>query len=185
MGDISRKIQGTISLTPVEAVLGRRVLRFASVDQFEHRFYELKQYVGIGNDEVMLVQHFLRGLNDRTSGGVRVFEPASVEVAMAKARLVEQNLSRAHGGQSGVQIGSVPFSGSRARGNQSQPTAPFRSPQAPAKGGQKQQPPRLKQFQGQQGGNSQHRRNRNWQRSRQGLPGQSSQGASQALDALR
>lgn len=43
------------------------------VDQFEHMFYELKQYVGIGNDEAMLVQHFLRGLNDRISGGVRFF----------------------------------------------------------------------------------------------------------------
>lgn len=38
---------------------------------------------------------------------------------MEKSRLVEQNLSRAHGGQSRVQIGSDPFSGSRGRGNQS------------------------------------------------------------------
>ncbi|XP_057817973.1 uncharacterized protein LOC131030994 [Cryptomeria japonica] len=69
-----------------------------SVDQFEHMFYELKQYADIGNDEVMLVQHFLRGLNDRISGRVRVFELALIEVAVAKARLVEQNLVRAHGG---------------------------------------------------------------------------------------
>lgn len=46
----------------------------------------------------MLVQHFLRGLNDRINGGVRVFEPTLVEIAMAKARLVEMNLSYALGG---------------------------------------------------------------------------------------
>lgn len=72
------------------------------MDQFEHKSYELKQYGGIDNDEAMLVQHFLRGLNDRINGGVRIFEPTLVEVAMVKARLVEQSLSRAHGGQSGV-----------------------------------------------------------------------------------
>lgn len=73
-----------------------------SVDQFEHRLYELKLYVRLDNNEAMLVQLFLRGLNDRISGRVRVFEPASIEVVMAKARLVEKNLSHAHGGQSGV-----------------------------------------------------------------------------------
>lgn len=69
-----------------------------SVYQFEHKFYELKQYVRIGNNEAILVQHFFRGLNDCISRGVRVFEPALVEVAMVKAKLVEQNLIRAHGG---------------------------------------------------------------------------------------
>lgn len=108
------------------------------VDQYEHRFYELKQYVGIGNDEAMLVQNFLRGLNDCICGGVRVFEPPSIEIAMAKARLVELNLSCALGGQTCVQIGSTPFSGNRAWGNQSQSAAPFRTPQTPAKGGQQQ-----------------------------------------------
>lgn len=73
-----------------------------SMDQFENRFYELKQYAGIGNDEVMLVQHFLRGLNDCISGGVRVVEPVSVEIAIVKAKLVEKNLGRAHGGHFGV-----------------------------------------------------------------------------------
>lgn len=90
-----------------------------TVDQYEHRFYELKQYAEIGNDEAMLLQHFLRGLNDRISGGVRVFEPTLVEIAVAKARLVELNLSRALGGQPRVQIGSAPSSWNKARGNQS------------------------------------------------------------------
>ncbi|GLJ16906.1 hypothetical protein SUGI_0291780 [Cryptomeria japonica] len=106
------------------------------VDQYEHRFYELKQYARIGNDEAMLVQHFLRGLTDRISGGVRVFELASVEIAMVKARLVELNLSHALDGQTSVQIGSAPSSSNRARGIQSQSAAPFRTPRAPAKGGQ-------------------------------------------------
>lgn len=54
---------------------------------------------------------------------------------MVKARLVEHNLSHAHGGQLGVQIGSAPFSVSRTRGSQSQAIAPYRSFQTPTKGG--------------------------------------------------
>lgn len=73
---------------------------------------------------MMLVQHFMRGLNDCINGGVRVFEPSSVELAMAKSKLIENNLACAHGGQLGVQIGNAPFSGSRTRGNQSQAVAP-------------------------------------------------------------
>ncbi|XP_059075036.1 uncharacterized mitochondrial protein AtMg00860-like [Cryptomeria japonica] len=49
----------------------------------------------------MLVQHFLRGLNNRISGGVRVFKPASMEIVVAKAKLVELNLIHALGGQTG------------------------------------------------------------------------------------
>ena len=89
------------------------------MDQFEHRFYELKQYARIGNDEAMLVQHFLRGLNDRISGGVRVFEPPSIEIVVVKARLVELNLSHALGAHLGVQIGSAPSNRNRVHGNQS------------------------------------------------------------------
>ncbi|XP_059064765.1 uncharacterized protein LOC131856844 [Cryptomeria japonica] len=67
------------------------------VDQYEQRFYELKQYVEIGNDEALLVKKFMRGLNDRISGGVRVFEPSLVELVMVKSKLVEKNLARGHG----------------------------------------------------------------------------------------
>lgn len=44
------------------------------VEPYERRFYELKQYVGIGDDEAMLVQHFIRDLNACISGGLCVFE---------------------------------------------------------------------------------------------------------------
>ncbi|XP_059064882.1 receptor-like protein 20 [Cryptomeria japonica] len=95
-------------------------------------------------------------------GGVRVFELASMEIAMAKARLVELNLSHALGGKTGVQIGSAPTSGNKAQGNQSQSAAPFRTPQAPIKSGQQQQQQsKPKQFKGQQGGNSQYKKGRN------------------------
>lgn len=63
------------------------------------------------------MQHFIRGLNDHISGGFRVSKPTSIELVVVKARLVEQNLSRALGGQTRVQNGSAPSSGSEARGD--------------------------------------------------------------------
>lgn len=48
-----------------------------------------------------------------------MLEPPSVEIAMAKDKLVELNFSCALGSQSGVQIGSAPSIGNRAQGNQS------------------------------------------------------------------
>lgn len=41
-----------------------------TMEQYEHRFFELKQYADIGNDEAMLVQHFIRGSNAHISRGV-------------------------------------------------------------------------------------------------------------------
>lgn len=79
-----------------------------SMEQYGHRFFELKQYVGISDDEVMLVQHFIRGLNSCISGGVHVFELKTMEVAVENAHIVEENLAMALGGKTGVQIGSVP-----------------------------------------------------------------------------
>lgn len=69
-----------------------------SVEQYEHYFYELKGYVRIGDDETMIVHHFIRGLNDRISGDVWVFEPKTMEAVVAKARLVEEKLARDIGG---------------------------------------------------------------------------------------
>lgn len=92
------------------------------VEQYEHHFYELKQYAGIRNDEAMLVQHFFRGLNARISGGVRVFEPKTMEVVVEKAHLVEENLAMALGGHTGVQIGSAPVTGFGSRGGKPQAT---------------------------------------------------------------
>lgn len=73
-----------------------------SVEQYECRFYELKQYAGVGDDEAMLIQHFIRGLNARISGGVRVFESKTMEVVVEKARIVEDNLVMALGGHTRV-----------------------------------------------------------------------------------
>lgn len=132
-----------------------------SVEQYEHRFYELKQYAGIGDDEAMLVQHFIRGLNARISGRVRVFKPKTMEVAVEKACIVEENLTLALGGQTGVQIGSAPIAGFGPRGGQIQTGGSSRNQQAPAKAGQLQQkrnPQKNKNTQPQQGNSfwSQH-----------------------------
>lgn len=75
----------------------------------------------------MLVHHFFRGLNSRLRGGVRVFEPKTMEAAVEKARLVEENLAMALGGHMGVQIGSSSATGSSARGGQPQGDAPSRA----------------------------------------------------------
>lgn len=107
-----------------------------SVEQYERRFYELKQYAGIGDDETMLVQHFIRGLNARISGGVRVFEPKTMEVAVEKARIVEENLVMALGGHTGVHIGSAPAAGFSPWGGQAQIGGSSRNQQTPLKGGQ-------------------------------------------------
>lgn len=50
----------------------------------------------------MLVHHFVKGLNSHLYGGVRVFEPKTMEVAMEKACLVEENLALALGGHMGA-----------------------------------------------------------------------------------
>lgn len=69
------------------------------VEQYEHNLFELKKYVRIEDDEAMLVQHFVRGTNNCISGGVRVFEPKTMEVVMEKVHLVEENLAITLGGQ--------------------------------------------------------------------------------------
>lgn len=73
-----------------------------SVEQYEWKFYELQQYTSIGDDEGILVQHFIRGLNSFISGGFWVFEPKTMEVAMEIAQIIEENLAMALGGQMGV-----------------------------------------------------------------------------------
>lgn len=110
-----------------------------SVEQYERRFYELKQYAGIRDDEPMLVQHFIRVLNAHISGGVQVFEPKTMEVTVEKARTVEENLIMALGGHTGVQIGSAPIAGFSPRGGQVQTGGFSRNQQTPTKGGQQQQ----------------------------------------------
>lgn len=50
----------------------------------------------------MLVQHFFRGLNAHISGDAHVFEPKTMEVAVEKDWIVEENLDMDLGGQMGV-----------------------------------------------------------------------------------
>ena len=58
-----------------------------SVDDYERKFIELKSYLGFKDDEPMLTQHFLRGLNGRLACSVRMFEPRTINDAVIKAHL--------------------------------------------------------------------------------------------------
>lgn len=77
----------------------------------------------------------MRGLNTRISGGVRFFELKTMEVAIDKVCLVEENLAMALGGYTGVSIGSSPTSIFGSRGGQPQAAGYSRSYQEPSKGG--------------------------------------------------
>ncbi|XP_059077029.1 pheromone receptor transcription factor-like [Cryptomeria japonica] len=48
--------EGELDLEERRMVRLFKVVQGGGIDQFEHRFYELKQYAGIGNDETMLSQ---------------------------------------------------------------------------------------------------------------------------------
>lgn len=88
------------------------------MEQYERRFFELRQYDGYADDEPMLIQHLVRGLNERIGGEVRMHGPKTLEVAVEKARLAEENLSLALGGAIGGQTVSAPVTGSTVRGPQ-------------------------------------------------------------------
>lgn len=87
------------------------------MEKYEHRLFELRQYVGIVDDELMLIQHFVRGLSDHISGEVRMHEPKTLEVAMEKARIAKENLALASGGATSRKIVSEPLIGLAARGS--------------------------------------------------------------------
>lgn len=59
----------------------------------------------------MLVQHFVRGLSDHISGGVQILDPKTMEVAVEKAHLVEENLNLSLGGAPGMKKISASASG--------------------------------------------------------------------------
>lgn len=75
---------------------------FMIVDQREDRFFELKQYASTTNNDTLLVQHSVQGLNDyiNDNDNVRVFETKILEFVMAKTKLVEENIVRGLGGKS-------------------------------------------------------------------------------------
>lgn len=62
----------------------------------------------------------MRGLSDHGSGEVWMHKPKTLESAMEKARLVEENLALAAGGATRGQTASAPVTLSVARGSQPQ-----------------------------------------------------------------
>lgn len=68
---------------------------------------------------MILLEHFIRGLNDYIGADVRVLEPKSMEVAVEKARLIEEKLSLALRGSIGALTISALASGLVVRGSQS------------------------------------------------------------------
>lgn len=59
--------------------------RGMTIEHYDKKLSELRQYSEIADDDVMLVQHFIRGLNDRIGGDVWVFEPKTMEMVVEKA----------------------------------------------------------------------------------------------------
>ena len=69
-----------------------------SVVEHERKFYEPMPNAGISDSSPLMVQHFIRGLNNRFIGGVKVFLPKTLKDAIQQAILVEQNVIAGHGG---------------------------------------------------------------------------------------
>jgi hypothetical protein len=89
-----------------------------SVAEYERKFYELMPYAGISDSSPLMVQHFIRGLNNRYIGGVKVFEPKTLKHAIRQAILVEQNVTSRHGGFVGAPSSGHASSGPRGTQNQ-------------------------------------------------------------------
>ena len=53
-----------------------------SVAEYERKFYELMPYAGFSDSSPLMVQHFIRRLNNRYIGGVKVFQPKTLKDAM-------------------------------------------------------------------------------------------------------
>lgn len=58
--------------------------------QYEIKFIELLSYVDCLKDEKLLINHFIRGLNVRIVGPVRMATLGSLRVAMEKSLIVEE-----------------------------------------------------------------------------------------------
>lgn len=68
----------------------------------------------------MLIQHFVKGLSDCISGGVRLTESKTLEIEMEKAQIVKENLNFALGHAPSVHTVSGQATGEVVRGSQSQ-----------------------------------------------------------------
>lgn len=55
-------------------------------------------FSGFSDNSAQLAHHFIRGLNSRLIGGVKVFEPKTLKDAVHRDVLVEQSVNLGHGG---------------------------------------------------------------------------------------
>ena len=69
-----------------------------TVVEYERKFYELMPFAGINDSSPLMVQHFIRGLNNRFIGGVKIFQPKTLKDVIRQAILIEQNVTLGHGG---------------------------------------------------------------------------------------
>ena len=53
-----------------------------SVTKYERKFYELMPFSGFSDNLTHLTHHFIRGLNNRIVGGIKVFEPKTLKDAV-------------------------------------------------------------------------------------------------------
>ena len=83
------------------------------VAEYERKFSELIPYAGISDSSPLIVQHFIQGLNNRYIGGVKVFQPKTLEDVIRQAILVEQNITLGHGGFVGDPTSGHVASGSK------------------------------------------------------------------------
>ena len=58
-----------------------------TVDQYEIRFFELRQYSCYDNDDLLLAHHFIRGLKDSIIGEVCMHQPRTLALTVEKARI--------------------------------------------------------------------------------------------------
>ena len=80
-----------------------------TITEYERKFFELIPFSGFSDNPTQLAQHFIRGLNNRLAGGVKVFEPKTLKDAVHRATLVEQSVNLGHGGF----VGAPSASGSK------------------------------------------------------------------------
>ena len=85
--------------------------------KYEHKFYELMPFSGFSENLAQLTQHFIRGLNKRIIGGVKVFDPKTLKDAVHQAILVEKSVNLGQGGFVGVPAASGSKSNYNSSGN--------------------------------------------------------------------
>jgi hypothetical protein len=139
-----------------------------SVEEYERKFYELKPFSGFKDDGPILVQHFIRGLNNLISGEVAVLEPQNLRDAITKAYLVERKIK----GRGGYASGQTSNVGSGSKGNFDQGNS--KNQQSSFKGGQNF-PKKKFQNNNKNDGKSQQTQNRGNYRTQQRFPPPQSQ----------